>query len=162
YRDLDLAIAFLRNAALLLFPALFLHFCALYPSRQQLFAERRWRAVVLYLPAIVLLTLATWIFLRDALLHVLPMFRGIPGFSEGFIGWFYKAGIVHFSLALLASTGLLIIRLVTAKTAVVRQQLKWVVWGSTLAIAPFTLLYAIGYVFGAKSDPWLTDAAVLP
>ena len=55
YRDLDLAIVFLDNAALILFAPLFLHFCALYPSRQQLFATRRWRAVLLYVPACLLL-----------------------------------------------------------------------------------------------------------
>ena len=55
YRDLDLAIAFLDNAALIFFAPLFLHFCALYPSRQQLFATRRWRAVSLYIPALLLL-----------------------------------------------------------------------------------------------------------
>ena len=53
YRDLDLAIAFLDNAALILFAPLFLHFCALYPSRQQLFATRRWRAVLLVCSGVV-------------------------------------------------------------------------------------------------------------
>ena len=49
-----------------------------------------------------------------------------------------------------------------AKSAVVRQQLKWVVWGSLLAITPFTILYAVGYLLGAETDPWLIDTAVLP
>jgi two-component system, NtrC family, sensor kinase len=162
YRDLDLAIAFLRNGTLILFAPLFLHFCALYPVRQQLFGGRRWRTALLYVPAMALLTLATWVFLRDVVIHVLPLLRRIPSFSETFVGWFYKASFVHFSLALLASVVLLIVTLARAKTAVVRQQLKWVVWGSALAIAPFTLLYAVGYIFSAQSDPWLTDAAVLP
>ena len=52
-----------------------------------------------------------------------------------------------------------------------RQQLKWVVWGSALAIAPFTLLYAAGYVAGGgvansflseTTRRWMTDAAILP
>jgi hypothetical protein len=47
YRDLDLPIAFLRNAALIMFAPLFVHFCARYPLRQQLSAERRWIAVLL-------------------------------------------------------------------------------------------------------------------
>ena len=46
------AIAFLDNAAFILFAPLFLHFCVLYPTKQQLFATRRWRAVVLYVPAL--------------------------------------------------------------------------------------------------------------
>src|ERR1700682_4261093 len=52
YKDLDLAIGVLRNIALILFAPLFLHFCALYPARQQLFSEKRWRTGVLYLPAV--------------------------------------------------------------------------------------------------------------
>jgi two-component system NtrC family sensor kinase len=162
YRDLDLAIAFLRNTAFLFFGPLFLHFCALYPTRQHLFAKRRWRAASLYLPAIFFLVLASWIFLRDVLIDLLPALRRVPAFSETFIGYFYKASFVYFSLALLASAALLVYTLVNTKTAVVRQQLKWVVWGSALAIAPFSLLYSVGYIFGAQSDPWLTDTAVLP
>src|SRR4030095_6096039 len=45
---------------------------------------------------------------------------------------------------------------------VVRQQLKWVIWGLVLAVTPFTLLYAVGFLWGAQADPWLTNAAVLP
>ncbi len=162
YRDLDLAIAFLDNVALIFFAPLFLHFCALYPTRHQLVPERRWRAAVLYLPATILLVIATWIFLRNILIDVLPPLARLASVSENLIGYFYKASFIHLSLALLASVVLLIVRLVTARTTVVRQQLKWVVWGSALAIAPFTLLYAVGYIFGAQSDPWLTDTAVLP
>jgi PAS domain S-box-containing protein len=162
YKDLDLAVAFLRNAAFILAGPLFLHFCALYPTRQQLFSERRWRGVILYAPAMILLGLATWVFLRDVIVHVAPFLSGAPGFSEKFVGWFYKASFTHFWVAKVAGAVLLIYTLVTAKTTVVRQQLKWVVWGSALAIAPFTFLYAFGFVFRGRSDPWLTDAAVLP
>lgn len=162
YRDLDLAIAFLDSAGLLFFAPLFLHFCILYPTRNQLFSERRWRALILYVPATILLLLASWIFLRNVLIDVLPFLGRISGFSETFIGYFYKASFIHFSLALLTSATLLIVTLVNARSTVVRQQLKWVVWGSALAIAPFTLLYGVGYIFGAESDPWVTDAAVMP
>jgi hypothetical protein len=53
----------------------------------------------------------------------------------------------------------------------VRQQLKWVVWGSALAITPFTLLYAFEYLFGIgfaggmlseTARRWMTDAAIVP
>ncbi len=163
YRDLDLAIAFLRNAAFILFPPLFLHFCALYPSKQQLFNERRWRTVLLYVPAIVLLALASFIFLRGYVLApVTPVVGSVPPVSESFIGLFYKLSFIHFVTALVASAVLLVRTAARAKSTVVRQQMKWLVWGSLLAIAPFTLLYAAGYIFGAQGDPWLTDAAVLP
>lgn len=162
YKDLDLAIAFLRNAGFILTAPLFLHFCGLYPTRQQLFGERRWRAAILYVPALVLLAFAVWIFLRDVLIHVVPLMNWVPALSERFVGWFYKVSFTHFWLAKVGGAILLINTLATTKSAVVRQQLKWVVWGSALAIAPFTLLYGVGYILGAHSDPWLIDAAVLP
>jgi two-component system NtrC family sensor kinase len=162
YRDLDLAVAFLRNAAFILFAPLFLHFCTLYPSKQQMFATRRWRVVWLYVPAMLLLSLAAFVFLRNVMTPAIPMLRKIPALSESFVGLFYRLSFLHFVVALIASAALLVTTLVTAKSTVVRQQMKWVVWGSLLAITPFTFLYAIGYLFGAQADRWLTDAAVLP
>ena len=162
YRDLDLAIAFLRNAAFILFPPLFLHFCLLYPVRQQLFDEKRWRAALLYVPALVLLLLANFVFLRGVLIPVVPGLGSVPGFSESFVGIFYKLSFFHFVLGLVASVFYLIRTWIRAKSAVVRQQMKWVIWGSVLAVAPFTLLYAIGFLLGAQTDPGLTETAILP
>src|SRR5260370_26014499 len=68
---------------------------------------------------------------------------------------------LQLAVALVVSAILLIRRFVISKNTVVRQQLKWVVWGSTLAIAAF-LLYATGYVLGADTAGPLTDAAILP
>lgn len=162
YRDLDLAIAFLKNAAFIVFAPLFLHFCLLYPSRHQLFSTKRWRALLLYLPSFVLLGMAVWVFLRDELAKFLPPIKMIPAPTESAIGAFYKISFFHFLVALVASAILLVRTFVSARSTVVRQQVKWVVWGALLAIAPFTFLYGITYLVGAETDRWLTDAAVLP
>ena len=162
YRDLDLAVAILRNAALIIFAPLFLHFCLLYPLRQQLFERKRWRATLLYLPALLLLTVGSVIFLRNVMTPLVPQLRNLPNVSEVFIGLFYKVGIFHLVMGSLASAFFLIRTWIRAKSAVVRQQLKWVIWGLVLALAPFTLLYAVGFLLGAQTDPWLTNAAVLP
>jgi len=162
YRDLDLAIAFLKNAAFILFPPLFLHFCLVYPQRQQLFQEKRWRAGLLYVPALLLLSLASFVFLRGVLTPIVPPLRHIPSLSESFVGAFYKLSFFHFIAGLIASVFFLVRTWIRAKSAVVRQQMKWVIWGSVLAVAPFTLLYAIGFLLGAQADPGLIDAAVLP
>ncbi|HET6980023.1 MAG TPA: ATP-binding protein [Pyrinomonadaceae bacterium] len=161
YRDLDLGIAFLDNAALILFPPLFLHFCALYPSRQQLFATRRWRAVLLYIPALVLLSFSVVVFLRTEIGKGIPAFDRIP-VSEQLIGLLYWLNILHLGVALAASAVLLLRTLLKAKSPTVRQQVKWVVWGTLLAVTPFLLLYAVVYLFGAPTDRWLTDVAILP
>jgi PAS domain S-box-containing protein len=161
YRDLDLAIAFLDNAALILFAPLFLHFCILYPSRQQLFATRRWRAVLLYVPAFLLLAFTVLVLLRDELAKGISAFARIP-VSEQLVGFLDGLYILHLSVALVASAALLVRTFVKAKSTVVRQQVKWVAWGTVLSITPFILLYAIVYLFGAPTDRWLTDVAILP
>ena len=51
YKDLDLVIAFLRSAGLIMFAPLFLHFSTIYPVRYHLFEDRRWRSGLLYIPA---------------------------------------------------------------------------------------------------------------
>jgi two-component system NtrC family sensor kinase len=162
YKDLDLAIAFLRSAGLIMFAPLFLHFSAIYPVRYHLFESRRWRSVTLYLPAFVLLGVATVVFFRGELSHLFPIARRFLEISPEFVVRFYKVSFIHFTVAILASAALLVRRFVISKNTVARQQLKWVVWGSALAIAPFTALYAAGYIIGADTASSLTDAAVIP
>jgi len=159
YRDLDLAIAFLDSAAFILFAPLLLHFSAIYPVRYHLLDDRRWRTVGLYLPAFVLLGFTTVIFLHDQLAKIIP--HRLLDYSPNFVARFYKAAFIHFVVALIASAVLLVRRFVTSKSTVARQQLKWVVWGTVLAIAPFTVLYALGFIFGETAGPF-TDVAILP
>ncbi|MCA1850187.1 MAG: PDZ domain-containing protein, partial [Acidobacteria bacterium] len=174
YEDLDLAIAFLDDAALALFAPLFLHFCAIYPVRYHLSGRRRWPAVLLYAPAFVLVALIAFfdfaLTLRPRLPSalfdfVLLLYRGLP---EDFYARFSVVATGCLTAALVAGASILVLRLLRSETAVVRQQLKWVVWGSVLAVAPFTMLYALGYLFGGlpysepSAERWLTDAAVLP
>jgi two-component system, NtrC family, sensor kinase len=162
YKDLDLAIAFLRNAGFILFAPLFLHFSAIYPVRYHLFEARRWRSVLLYLPAFVLLGVATVVFFNGELTRVLPSAGKLIGYSPEFVVRFYKVSFIHFAIALVASAALLVRRFVISKNTVARQQLKWVVWGSLLAILPFMLLYGTGYIIGEDTAGSLTDASFVP
>ena len=69
---------------------------------------------------------------------------------------------IHFEAALVLSAAILIRRFIVSKNTVARQQLKWVVWGSALGIAPFTLIYGIGYVLGSDTASPLVDVSFLP
>jgi two-component system NtrC family sensor kinase len=158
YKDLDLAVAFLKNSAFILFAPLFVHFCAIYPVRKQLAPEHRWIGNLVYAPAMALLVLAVLIFFRS----FLPFLPASVDFTEDFIGFFYKASFVHFWLGLVGGTVLLVRRFITTDVAVVRQQLKWVVWGLALAVAPFSIFYAVRFVFDLHTPDWWTGAAVLP
>jgi two-component system NtrC family sensor kinase len=155
--DLDAAIDFLDNAALALFAPIFVHFCALYPTRYHLSEKRRWPAVLLYAPA-------GFLILFTAILYAREFFPRLDflKFSAQVYGLTYRAIFMHFALSLVVGASLIIYRFVKSETAVVRQQLKWVVWGSALAIAPFTILYSIPYAYNVENLEWLTDIAVLP
>lgn len=155
FEDIDLAIAFLNDAAFILFAPLFVHFCLLYPARPQLSNGKRWLVGLVYVPAIVLLLLATInYFAAESLVQKLGLSQLIDGLN--------RAAFIHFTAALVLGAAFLVARFMTSKVAVVRQQLKWVVWGSTLAIAPFTMLYGVGYISGQTTPEWLADVAVLP
>ena len=167
YRDLDLGIAFLRNSAFILFAPLFLHFCSLYPTKQQLFTKKRWYAIALYVPAMALLLMAAVVFLPlGAFVYLSSVLRALGikagGVSDSFVTVFYQLSFLHFIVGLVASGGLLVRTYLSAKNALIRQQMKWVVWGTVLAVTPFTLLYGVLYLWGASTDRWLTDIVVLP
>ena len=115
---------------------------------------------MLYVPALLLLVFSV-VFLRDELAKGIPAFHNIP-VTEKIIELFYWLSIAHLVVALIASAVLLLRTSINAKSTIVRQQVKWVMWGTLLAVTPFTLLYAVVYLFGAPTDRWLTDVAILP
>jgi PAS domain S-box-containing protein len=169
YEDLDQSVAFLDDAAFILFAPLFLHFCAIYPVRRRLSDRRRWLAPLLYVPAAALVFLSALSYYPNEIARVLHV---RPNLSDDFVRVLWTLMLAHFTIGLIASATLLVVRFIRSDAAIVRQQLKWVVWGSVVAIAPFTLLYAVGYFFGditapatalgAQTNRWMIDAAVVP
>ncbi len=162
YEDLDLAVAFLDDAALITFAPLFLHFCLIYPLHRRPSERRPWLTGIIYLPAIVLIALTALIY------FVSPSRSDLP---NNFIDWLYQADFAQFLIALVVGSLILVQRFINNKTTIVRQQLKWVVWGLALAATPFTLLYATSYLFSLNAstgavdsvtERWLTAAAILP
>jgi PAS domain S-box-containing protein len=176
FEDLDLAVDFLDNAALTLFAPIFLHFCAVYPVRYRL-SQRRPRLVyLLYAPSALLIALAAFYDFAPALHNRWPnsflfslLFKVYEALPEDVPARLAEAATLFLAAALIAGSFILVRRFVKNESAIVRQQLKWVVWGSALAVTPFTLLYAAGYLFGVgegflseTTRKWMTDAAVLP
>ena len=174
--DLDLAVEFLDNAAFALFAPVLLHFCAVYPVRYQLSEKRPRLVYLLYAPAAVLIALAAFYDFAPALHTRWPgsalfslMFAAYEALPEDFPARMAWAETAFLTAALVAGSFVLVRRFVKNESAIVRQQLKWVVWGSALAVTPFALLYAAGYLFGVgegflseTTRKWMTDAAVLP
>jgi two-component system NtrC family sensor kinase len=129
-------------------PALFLHFALSFPEERFKNIRRRWLLPLIYAPGIALFGMWLWtIGTRQAtelLKHRLDQ-----------IGTAYDA-------AFYVLAALLFLRSYSrADTPLLRQQLKWVTRGTVVAVLPFTLFYAVPFLFDLNPPRLLTDLAGL-
>ena len=164
-KDFDLAIDLLDNIALAFFVPLFLHFCVRYPVRSDVFSESRWKTLVLYIPAAIFS--AALIFLS-----LVPQFWPLSGLTDllarltdrfNFFGLLYQLNFYHFVVGVSAGASLLIWRFFKNRQPVVRQRLKWAMWGTVVAIIPVILMQLIER-FGIQipDDNFSTAITTLP
>lgn len=130
----DKVVDFADFAALILLAPVMVHFAAIYPSRYHWFTQKRWKAVYLYIPSILLL-LGELVVRISALSHLLSASRvNLRIFLS-------KIELAMFGISMIVSAVLFIRNFRRSKSIVVRQQLKWVMWGMGLAGIIFSLFY---------------------
>ena len=135
--------------AWLLQPALFLHFALTFPESKRFVARRHWLLAAAYLPALALLALQFSAYFFSGASELLR-------WNLDRLQMFYLAA--YFA----AAAGVLWHSYRHAETPILRQQMKWVTRGTILAIAPFTLFYAIPYLLAPVAAPTLaTKLSVL-
>ncbi len=133
-KGIDLADAI----ALVLLAPMFVHFAAIYPARYHLFTRRRWLVALLYAPSILLIAAEIW--LRFAQLRDLLPVSAIK--TRIFLS---NVEIAFFAASLVISAALFIRTFRQARQIVVRQQLKWVMWGMSLTAIAFAAFYVPSY-----------------
>jgi nitrogen-specific signal transduction histidine kinase len=120
-------------------PAVFLHFCLVFPERPK-WLRSRWSRVLLYLPAVLLLTLHVLVSQR--------MLRVSMSLIE--VRWFLdRIWLLYLSVSCLAGAAALSLEYRRAEDPVLRRQLTYMRNGALLGFLPFTLLYVIPYLLGA-------------
>ncbi|HTT23466.1 MAG TPA: ATP-binding protein [Candidatus Sulfotelmatobacter sp.] len=130
----DLEVYWSNVVAWVLLPALFLHFVLTFPEKREVVKKHPWVVVLIYLPGAFLVSL------RLAAMRLLEasgrLSRAVDriDLSYGALFFVLAATFLWYSYAKASST-------------ILRQQLKWVTRGTILAIAPFTLLYVVHFVF---------------
>ncbi len=146
----DKAVDFVDYIALILLAPMFVHFATIYPARPQLVSRRRWLTVALYVPPVILIAAESW-------LRFAPLRNLIPISALNARNWLSKVELFLFAVSLLASAAMLIRTYRQAQNIVVRQQLKWVMWGMSVASA----LFAAFYVPSFFTDPAVSDSLEL-
>jgi len=133
-------------AAWVLLPALFLHFVLTFPEKREFVRKYPWLLTLIYVPGAILLSL------RLAAMRLLEasgrLSRGVDriDLSYGAVFFVLAATFLWYSYSKASST-------------ILRQQLKWVTRGTIIAIAPYTLLYVLNFVFPHRME-WIPPALI--
>src|ERR1051325_8837609 len=150
----DKTISFLDASALAFLAPLFLHFCANFPSDKPLFRRSRFLGSLLYLPALALVVF-------ESLWHYAPTV-----FSSNSLVLVGKrledTELIHYAVCFVIGNALLIRTFVGAQKPLLRQQLKWIVWGLGLSVLPFVALYLVPYISNIEIPPALETLAYVP
>ena len=145
--DFDWAIYWANIVAELLQPALFLHFVLTFPEPKRIVRDHKWLIPLTYVPGALLLALR--IFAKQKLQP-----------SELLVYWLDSTQMVYISVLFLLAVGVLWHSYRRASSPILRQQMKWVTRGTTLAIVPYILFYVIPYSDGQPAG-LLTKISVL-
>jgi PAS domain S-box-containing protein len=118
-------------------PALFLHFAVSFAEDAEA-RGRRLRAILLYVPGVMLAGLQVWAIEQWSATELLS--HRLDQLCVGYMALYYVIAAVVFRS-----------RYIRTESPLERQQLKWLTRGTLLAVGPYTLLYAV---------PFLSDVAV--
>jgi two-component system, NtrC family, sensor kinase len=139
----DRAVFLTKNIALLLLAPLFLHFCAVFPKRRGWLDRHKYGAALIYLPAAVLIALEVAMMIA-------------PGGFSGLVDWrnaLNTLTIAQFSAGFVGGAALLVRAFRRESVPILRQQLKWIVWGVGLGTFPFAIGYTWPYLAGRDFVP---------
>ena len=157
-QDFDLAVYLLDDIAFAFFAPLFLHFCLRYPVHANVFDRERWKTLALYVPA-ALLTLGLLIFSLGTLIPIAPLATALRDLTaaNNVFPILNTILLTHFVGGISAGASVLLWRFLTNGQAVVRQRLKWAMWGTIVSIVPI-LAFEIARRFVYLPEDTLTTA----
>src|SRR5215467_9466035 len=134
--EFDWIVYWANVTAWMLQPALFLHFSLTFPARNKALDGRRWLVPAVYLPGSLIFVLQIvalrWLEPSEVLRFNLDRLQ-----------------MVYLALYFIAATMVLWHSYRHARSAILRQQMKWVTRGTILSVAPFTLFYVIPYLLNS-------------
>ncbi len=147
----DWTVYWLQVLALILQPALFLHFCLGFPEQNTLLRGRRYVIPSIYAPGALLAAVHALVAMELVVLP-LPLLH---------VRWLLdRVEFVYLAIFFLAGAVVLQHAYARAQVPLLKQQLKWVTRGTWLAIAPFAAFYAIPYFLGFIPNAWMNLSAL--
>ncbi|MBP7867943.1 MAG: PAS domain S-box protein [Acidobacteria bacterium] len=140
---LDKVVYWMSVLSMLVLPPLFLHFCLNFPVRKSAMRNKGLMLTLLYGPSVLLLLVEVlWfsgklkpfgLILRPYTLELLDNIH-----------------IIYFITYFVFSIGVLFHNRFTLQTPELKQQMKWIITGTVLAVLPFCFLYLLPYMLNLE------------
>jgi PAS domain S-box-containing protein len=150
--EFDWTIYWLDEIGFLFLPPLFLHFCLTFPEPKQTLRNHSSLKALLYVPASGLLAIQV-LFVQG----YLNVFQA-PLVFRIFLD---RIHTVHFAAFFLFAVVSLIHTYFSSANITLKQQMRWIVLGTTFGTVPFFLFYAVPYWLGVTPSPWM-ESTVFP
>jgi PAS domain S-box-containing protein len=146
------------------FVPLFLHFCIRYPVRNEVFDSPRWKTYLLYALAIVFSVALIVISIVPQLFPNFAFASSVAALADRFnlFGNLYRFNFFHFVFGTLIGAGFLVWRFFKNRQPLVRQRLKWAMWGTIVALAPIVAFQIAGRFFYLPEDTFSSALTTLP
>ena len=162
-QDFDLAVNLLDDIAFAVFAPLFLHFCLRYPVHSNVFDKDRWKTLALYIPAAAL-TFVSLLFSLGPLMPIDSVSTAIRDFAAAnkLFPILNQALLIHFVAGISTGATVLLWRFLSNKQAVVRQRLKWAMWGTIFSIVPILVFQIARRFIYLPEDTISTALTTLP
>ena len=152
FNELGWTIYWLDEVGFLLLPPLFLHFCLCFPERKSLLKSFPYLVFAVYVPALMLA--AVQVLFISGGLNLLQAPLSLRVLLD-------KVHTLHFAILFLLGVVTLCNTYATSSNQTLKQQMKWIVIGTTLGAFPFFFFYAVPYWFGVIPSFWM-EATVFP
>ncbi|MEP6849555.1 MAG: hypothetical protein ABI999_11915, partial [Acidobacteriota bacterium] len=140
--DFDLAISLIDSISFAFFVPLFLHFCIRYPVRSEVFESHRWKTIALYVPATVISLVLVFVSVIPQFFVSSSVAAWIAGLNEQIPIYVLLDRVLfwHFVGGVSAGAVFLVWRFFKNTQSMVRQRLKWAMWGTIVAVLPILIV----------------------
>jgi PAS domain S-box-containing protein len=164
-KDFDLAVSILDDIAFAFFVPLFFHFCLRYPVRSEVFDEKPIKTYALYVPATLISITSLGLSLYFYLIPQESIVAGISALISkyDFFGVLYASSFYHFVVGISVGAGVLLWRFFKKRQQqLVRQRLKWAMWGTITAVAPILIFQVAKQFIYLPEDTFSSALTTLP
>jgi PAS domain S-box-containing protein len=140
--DFDWIIYWSNVVAVVLQPALFLHFTLTFPEKRKFVKQSPWLLTLAYIPGAILLGR-----------HIIALRLAQ---ATGVLRWdMDRQEVAYGAIVFLGAAAVLWYSYRHASTTILRQQLKWVTRGTILSVVPYTIIYVIPFLTGSFPGTWM-------